>query len=368
MRKKINVFDLDLNYKVISIEKELILKSGKKSTQYKCLCNCGKYFIISHQSILKHSHPCSCQRYTNIAGKKFYRLTALKRVDNKWLCRCDCGVEKLISYEALKHNTKSCGCFNKERIKNIPKTFNSKKFHPEISSARRCWKNKYSDGNITFEQFYSLSKQNCYYCNQPPSQIFNMFSEKYSIESRNLGNFIYSGLDRIDSNLPHNVDNVVSCCYTCNRFKSNLSIHDFYKKINNISSKEFQQHIPKSYSFNKYQISNLKKIWSDSYNKEIPFDFFVSISQENCFYCNQKPSNYIHYQSLNKYSQKAKETGMIHYSGLDRFNNLPIHQINDVVPCCKHCNFAKSNMTPIEFFSHIQKIKNAIKNKQTNNS
>jgi len=362
--KKINVFELKLNYKIISIEKENILKSGKKSTQYKCLCNCGNYFTISHQSILKKANPCSCQRYLNIQGKKIFKLTVIKRVDKKWLCKCDCGIEKLITYNALKNNTKSCGCFNKERIKTIHKNFTVKKFEPKIASARRAWKNKYSDGNLSFDDFLSLSNKNCHYCGQEPNQIFNMFTDKYSKKSKEQGDFIYNGLDRLNSNLPHNIENVVPCCYTCNRFKSNLDVNDFLNKMLSIKEKPFVQHIVNNYTFNKYQISNFKKIWSDSYNKEIPLDFFISISQENCFYCNQKPSNYSHYQYSNKYSFEARNYGMIYYSGLDRYNNLPKHEIFDVVPCCKHCNFAKSNMTPNQFFNHINKIN---ENKQTNN-
>lgn len=293
----------------------------------------------------------------DLTNQKFSRLLVLKRVNSKWLCICDCGKEKLVGSQNLKTGgTKSCGCFNKDRIKQIPTNFNSRKYSPEIASARRAWKNKYSDGNLSFDHFYDLSKQNCFYCKSPPKQIFNSFTDKYSQESRKYGDFIYNGLDRVNSNLPHNIDNVVPSCYTCNRFKSNLSQQDFYSWAARIDKKDFQQHIIKERNLNKYQLSNLRKIWSDSYNKEIDFNFFISISQEDCFYCGLKPSNYSHYQYSDKYSHKARTTGMIFYSGLDRFTNKPIHQEDDVVPCCKICNFAKSNMNPYDFFCHIDKI------------
>jgi hypothetical protein len=363
MNNTINVFNLNLDYKIISINSTRILKHNKSSTLYNCICSCGKDFIISHQSILRNRNPCNCKKYINIANKRFHKLTVIKRINNKWLCKCDCGNEKLISYTNLKNGTKSCGCYNKERIKTIPQNFNSRKYSPEIASARRAWKNKYSDGNLTFDQFYLLSKQNCKYCNQAPSQIFNSFDKRYSKESKENGNFIYNGLDKINPNLPHNFDNLNTCCYTCNRFKSNSSLEDFKQRIFNIEEKEFKQHTINNLNLNKYQISNLKKIWSDSYNKEIPFDFFISISQCNCFYCGVKPSNYAHYQNNKKYSEIANNSGMIFYSGLDRFNNLPKHEVYDVVPCCKYCNFAKSNMKVQDFYSHINKIKRHLENK-----
>lgn len=58
----------------------------------------------------------------DLTGKKFGRLTVLKRAKNdkngstKWLCRCDCGNERIISGKSLRNgHTQSCGCLNKER-------------------------------------------------------------------------------------------------------------------------------------------------------------------------------------------------------------------------------------------------------------
>ena len=60
----------------------------------------------------------------DIAGMKFGRLTAIKKVGTKgngkgsksiWLCRCDCENEKEILRNSLvSGTTKSCGCLEKE--------------------------------------------------------------------------------------------------------------------------------------------------------------------------------------------------------------------------------------------------------------
>jgi len=60
-----------------------------------------------------------------IQGRKFNRLTAIKRLErhdkNKkeyWICKCDCGVEKIVEESALINGyTKSCGCYRKETAK-----------------------------------------------------------------------------------------------------------------------------------------------------------------------------------------------------------------------------------------------------------
>ena len=62
-----------------------------------------------------------------IQGKKFNRLTAVRRVetDNKkrkerWVCKCDCGAEKIVEESALINGyVKSCGCYRREIAKNL---------------------------------------------------------------------------------------------------------------------------------------------------------------------------------------------------------------------------------------------------------
>lgn len=56
-------------------------------------------------------------RYKDIAGQKFGRLTAVKRVGKDkhghalWECECECGNKTLVPLNALHSgNTRSCGC------------------------------------------------------------------------------------------------------------------------------------------------------------------------------------------------------------------------------------------------------------------
>ena len=67
-------------------------------------------------------------RPLDLTGKKFNRLTALKRVENNkhgqavWLCKCNCGNEiKVVASELKRGHVKSCGCLNLENcINNLP--------------------------------------------------------------------------------------------------------------------------------------------------------------------------------------------------------------------------------------------------------
>jgi hypothetical protein len=58
-------------------------------------------------------------KLANIAGKKFGRLTAIRRIKSAtrttWICKCECGKTKKIQAGNLFTGaTKSCGCFRRQ--------------------------------------------------------------------------------------------------------------------------------------------------------------------------------------------------------------------------------------------------------------
>ena len=163
-----------------------------------------------------------------VIGVKFNKLTVYEEINQNtktqntiWKCKCDCGNFKNVSKRNLINNrVKSCGCLH------------SKYNNPKITSARRIFK-YYRDGNLTFDEFIILSQYNCFYCGSPPSNKNNSAkddkkSSKYAKEN---GDFIYNGLDRIDSSKLHNKDNVVPCCKQCNVSKRERSFEVYINWI-----------------------------------------------------------------------------------------------------------------------------------------
>jgi hypothetical protein len=173
-------------------------------------------------------------------GQKAGRLTFLKPTEDKnqrtiiWELHCDCGnLVYARPIDVLRGQTHSCGCLATELRQN------RKKYTPIIASARDVWRVYKKDG-ITFEEFFELSQQPCYYCNSKPSNKHNVglssLRRGFNINPLQItdGYFIYNGLDRIDSSKLHTIDNVVTCCYKCNWMKSDLSLSDFVQHINRI--------------------------------------------------------------------------------------------------------------------------------------
>lgn len=62
---------------------------------------------------------------------------------------------------------------------------------------------------LTIKQFKSFWKKPCFYCGSKIETI---------------------GLDRIDSRFGYTIDNIVSCCWPCNRMKGGLHRDEFVQQ------------------------------------------------------------------------------------------------------------------------------------------
>lgn len=80
--------------------------------------------------------------------------------------------------------------------------------------------------NLSEEEFKSIIKQNCYYCNEEPSRHQSVsYRDDYEL---------VNGIDRIDSSKGYLMDNCVPCCNTCNLMKNTLPKDIFLNKISQI--------------------------------------------------------------------------------------------------------------------------------------
>lgn len=204
------------------------------SAQWLCKCDCGNTIIVI-TSRLNNGNTTSCGCYKkdrireknliNLSGKKFGKLLVIERKESsktgqaRWLCQCDCGNKRIIFGNSLrKGRTKSCGCLRKTKIGIGTASFNS---------LFRRYKKHAKKRNLTFNLSKKLFKQlinsDCFYCGRKPFQIIK---SKY-----NSGNYIYNGIDRLDSSKGYFAKNCVTCCKQCNRAKTDMSVKDFYDWI-----------------------------------------------------------------------------------------------------------------------------------------
>ena len=173
------------------------------------------------------------KRLIDRTGNVYNRLTVIefrgynKKNMSMWLCRCTCGKERIVVYGNLTSgNTKSCGCGRKDGPQYQPgarpwlskgpgiASRNNVLYAYKARARRRGWK-----WTLTLEEAVSLLQGNCHYCGCEPYQYLK--NRDYT------GDFVYTGMDRIDSSKGYEVGNVVSCCKVCNLNKGKMSYTDF---------------------------------------------------------------------------------------------------------------------------------------------
>lgn len=172
-------------------------------------------------------------RKLDLTGQKYHRLIVLEQAPaisgrSAWRCQCDCGTIKIVKTDDLRSgDTKSCGCWNKEQNSLRAKKMYSKcvKYTPSEATARSVWRKNYEE--MSFDDFYVVSQQHCYYCGTSPSNAQNIADKRSSQKMRDEGIFTYNGLDRLDSSKPHSRENCVACCKYCNYAKRERTVEEF---------------------------------------------------------------------------------------------------------------------------------------------
>ena len=96
----------------------LKFKYENKVPFYFCKCDCGNEKWINAGSIVygkQRSCGCTAAKFVDMVGRKFGRLTVLRREGNEWICKCDCGNEVRTTTGFLNAGSvQSCGCLNKD--------------------------------------------------------------------------------------------------------------------------------------------------------------------------------------------------------------------------------------------------------------
>lgn len=179
-------------------------------------------------------------KFKDLTGLKFRRLLVIKqakphyynsgRKEIRWECKCKCDCGKITNIPTGKLTSKkdlvfSCGCYRSElsRLAYCEASFNNL-----IRAYKMSAKKRHIDFFLTDEGCNILFKNNCTVCGIIPSNTF------ISGLGSTYGNYIYNGIDRIDSKKHYTTNNTQTMCKTCNYAKNNLSVDDFYKWLKRI--------------------------------------------------------------------------------------------------------------------------------------
>ena len=111
-----------------------------------------------------------------------------------------------------------------------------------------------------------------------------------------------------------------------------------------------------AYSNKKFQFSTEKNLYGHykieaekrNLNFDIDFEYFKEKISCNCTYCGRIP------YTIHKSKKKSRK--FIIYNGLDCVNNKLGYQKDNLVTCCKDCNYLKGKFSHEDFFRIIKSI------------
>jgi 5-methylcytosine-specific restriction endonuclease McrA len=213
-------------------------KHGSKTynTMWMCRCECGKYEIREARKLRGGNLvnlSCGCGIIPKVyPGVVIGNVTVLRaagrdRCNSQWLCRCNiCGTEKVKREYAIKNRpVTTCRClFSKDTVTSgFNRVYDHYRRHSE--SLGRSWE-------LTKDDVRNLTSKNCFYCGHPPNNVKDKNRQAAVHKginplSKNVGKFVYNGIDRVDSEKGYTMANVVTCCTTCNLAKRSMSVDEF---------------------------------------------------------------------------------------------------------------------------------------------
>lgn len=167
----------------------------------------------------------------NRTGQRFGRLIVIECLGvasgghRWWGCVCDCGNKVAVrSRELDAGHTRSCGCLQKENRAKYPGSNRLPYGHASrnglLYSYKKSAKQRNIEWKLSSKDFFTLTSSPCVYCGSEPNLVHK---PNKSVN----GEYVYSGVDRLDNTIGYVPGNVVSCCWVCNRAKNEMGLQEF---------------------------------------------------------------------------------------------------------------------------------------------
>lgn len=106
------------------------------------------------------------------------------------------------------------------RVKGAKRVLDTALKHVFARYKRQARERKFSF-DLTQDQFQVLISSPCEYCSDIESNLLR----QHDVE------WLYNGIDRVDSSLGYSSENCVPCCKHCNRMKLDMTLSDFSKRV-----------------------------------------------------------------------------------------------------------------------------------------
>lgn len=328
------------------------------ATYWHTVCTCGVKAVFRRDKIINYQ-CCGREHYKNLGiaeptpmygddltGLVIGELTVDKYSHGGvfWHTTCSCGVKSVLKRNKII-NYKKCG---RDHGRENTESYIYERYTGYMRDAQaREAKGQDCEFALSVKDFFKVAVGECYYCgNINPTRIIN---HRYEISKKGTPYFDFCGIDRINSNGGYTLDNIRTCCKSCNIMKSNLPEENFYNNIRQIYNYRNQSVPNKSNRQWSDNVINSKckqiKKEAESRNKEFSLSDqeIKDIITDCCHYCGTDIS----------YGRKGKKPQI---NGIDRIDSNIGYKKGNVVTCCTRCNIMKNNYKLGEFLNTVLQI------------
>lgn len=151
---------------------------------------------------------------------------------NLWRVLCSCGsVGEAFTGDLRKtERCRSCAMseVNTKKSKALSTAPGYAGARSRFSNYKTKAKSRGYTWELSFDFFYFLTKQNCFYCNDTPRNIAKTHGNPERAEH---DTFVSNGIDRRDNTQGYTENNSVACCAICNTTKMDHREEDFLNWI-----------------------------------------------------------------------------------------------------------------------------------------
>jgi len=172
------------------------------------------------------------KKIKNEAGNKYGKLTVIDLENVKkghafWKCKHENGTTMIKKGTDLR-NGNATGRYPR-------RDEGEAAFLQLYRSYRKTAKERGLKWSLSKKLFRELTQKNCYYCGVEPHKNVNTNGHSFN------GDYIYNGLDRANNSKGYTKDNVVPCCFSCNKMKGTKNKDEFLDKITMIKNKRLNE-------------------------------------------------------------------------------------------------------------------------------
>ncbi len=292
-------------------------------------------------------------------GQRFYDWTVVKeslsRKEKRFVvCKCDCGTEKEVVLTSLLQGiSKSCEpCASSKRQKTC-----------QTGEQFGDW-TVISDSKVVNGRHYVMCQCNCGDIHEVSrGNLTKGISTKCrkcanSQRNENLKLKIEPGQvfgnRTIIKELPkRKTARVFLCKCVCgHEVETQIGVLTSGAKVKCYVCLSRTRHNPLDASAQRLYKSYQSSAKSRKLDMDLTFEEFKNLTQQDCFYCGEKPSKVIHATAKTHEAQKNlynRDVPVFIYNGIDRLDSSEGYTIENSVPCCNMCNMMKQ-ATPVDAF------------------